>query len=132
MIALVKTLIRREISALKSKPLKSFEGKKTFEEMKQFSWNVKLKDAKECLPITTTMITATLTSETTEKKMGLATNPQRSVIPYVGNIMSIITFLLRRKHSELQELNSMQMWLAGCKKEVSVHMLFLYSLNSLF
>lgn len=111
--------IRSEVSSLIKKKTTSFHGKKTLDEIKEFSWDNKIAELKENCPALNNALMGALTSKQSITFTGLSTRKAVSVIPTVGTLMSIIMYQLQpRRMNDLQELNAMQMWMAGCKREV--------------
>ena len=113
--------VREEVARMSRKVVSLFKGGKTMAEMEKFSWEDRFQEVKTDCPLLTDTVVASLTSASSERGLGLASNPVISVIPTVGALMSIILYQRKpRIFKEFQEFNSLQFWLSGCKREVPV------------
>ena len=115
----VQNSIREEVRKMVLDKNCLFRGGKSLNDLANFSWNDRYAELNKNCPTITHCLMAALTSTRSATHLGLASKTEVSIKPAVGTIMSIIFYLRNYKQNELQELNSMQMWLAGCKREVS-------------
>ena len=84
-----------------------------------FEWNSVIKQAQDICPALLSIVTASLTSKKrqksrTKKKGGKII----SMVPQIGSILSIIAFHWSNRCSVFQQMNSLIMWEAGCKRKV--------------
>lgn len=111
--------VRAEVRSLCSRKPSSFQGGKTLEEIGGFDWENQFTELHTTCPILSSVLKGALTSERSSHHFGLASKPGMSAKPAVGTIASIIAFQRKPKAMNyFQQLNSVQMWLAGCQREV--------------
>jgi hypothetical protein len=104
----------------------TFRGGQSLQEIAQFDWNEKFQSVSDKSPTLTSTLVAALTSKQSKEYLGLASKPDVSAKPIIGTLLSIILYQRRpRNLTGFQELNSLQMWLAGCKRKVMLPMLFI-------
>ncbi|KAH3872155.1 hypothetical protein DPMN_035369 [Dreissena polymorpha] len=123
--SMIQQTVRKEVSRLCQNAQSIFKGGKSLEEMKNFSWETRYQEGvKECPMLTNVLIGAT-TTKNSSNYLGLASNPSTSAKPTIGTLLAIILYQRKpRIMYDLQELNSIQMWLAGCKREVRTKLAF--------
>jgi len=115
----MQNVIRKEISNLLKQKNSVFHGGKTLKEIEQFNWDDRFKEVCINCPTLSNILVGALTSKKSSNVLGLAYRPEISVKPTVGTVISIMLYQLKpRKMTDLPEMNALQMWLAGCKREV--------------
>ena len=84
-----------------------------------FDWDCVIKQAQDICPALLSIVTASLTSKKRQKSR---TKKKRekfiSMVPQIGSILNIIAFHWFNKCSVFQQMNSLMMWEAGCKRKV--------------
>ncbi|XP_062611695.1 uncharacterized protein LOC134273511 isoform X2 [Saccostrea cucullata] len=97
----------------------NFGAHKSVEEWKGFSWGDFLLEMKEHCPLLTSSLLGSVTSKRTVETVSLRAKPKISAVPTICTVMAILAYQgNQRKMSNLQELNSVQMWLASCKRQL--------------
>ena len=118
--------VRQEVSQMAKQKIDTFRGGQSLQEIAQFDWNEQFQSVSDKSPTLTSTLVAALTSKQSKEYLGLASKPDVSAKPIIGTLLSIILYQRRpRNLTGFQELNSLQMWLAGCKREVMLPMLFI-------
>lgn len=111
--------VRSEVKDLKRARNSSFQGGKTIEGISKFDWENQFHEISETCPVLLQVLTGALTSQQSSHHLGLACKPHNSVKPIIGVLVSQILYQHRpRNLNFFQQLNSVQMWLAGCQREV--------------
>jgi hypothetical protein len=112
--------VRSEVRKLCKNEPSSFKGGKTLEDISGFDWEKQFTELQTMCPILSNVLIGALTSERSMNYLGLVSKPSLSVKPIIGTIASIITFERNpRTMNYFQQLNSVQLWLAGCQREVN-------------
>ena len=97
----------------------NYIGHNKVEDIEEFAWSKKFKEMATKCPTLSGLLISALTSQSSVKVMGLASNVHTSIIPTFGTLASVILYQSKpRMFKAFQELNSIQFWLAGCKREV--------------
>ncbi|KAJ8297377.1 hypothetical protein KUTeg_023908 [Tegillarca granosa] len=118
LINIVKQEIREEIMRMIKSETSVLKARNSLEQMEQFKWSDIVQELKTICPMLTSVLVSATTTEKSEKQMGLRFNPGTTAIPTIGVLASIITYKAKpNKFKLLQQMNSIQMWLSGCKRE---------------
>ncbi|XP_014678940.1 PREDICTED: uncharacterized protein LOC106818780 [Priapulus caudatus] len=111
--------VRQETQKLLGKKKSLFHGKKSLEQISNFSWDDRYAELKETCPLLTDLLTASVTSRKSLTHLGLAGAPTVSIKPTLGVLISIVLYQLQpRRMSDLQELIGLQLWMSGCKRQM--------------
>lgn len=118
-IAFAQRAVRMEMICLCRNQKSPFKGGKTVAEIGEFDWEKQFTELSEQCPILSSVLIGDLTTEKSVHHFGLASKPCMSAKPVIGTLGSILAFQRNTKSvNYFQELNSVQMWLAGCQREV--------------
>ena len=124
----VQTVVRDEVSKF-CKSSSSLQGKKSVDDISKFSWTEKHEELSKACPLLMSVLAAALTSNISRRTLEL---PRLSISakPTIGTLMAIIMYQRRpRTLCDFQEMNSLQMWLSGCKREVRRHGILAYNMQ---
>ena len=83
-----------------------------------FDWDSVIKQAQDICPALLSIVTASLTSTKRQKSRTKKGEKIISMVPQIGSILSIIAFHWSTRCSVFQQMNSLMMWLGGCKRKV--------------
>uniref|UniRef100_A0A8W8JTD6 DUF6589 domain-containing protein n=1 Tax=Magallana gigas TaxID=29159 RepID=A0A8W8JTD6_MAGGI len=118
-IAFAQRAVRMEMICLCRNQTSPFKGGKTVEEIGEFDWEKQFTELSKQCPILSSVLIGALTTEKSVHHFGLASKPCMSAKPVIGTLGSILAFQRKPKSMNyFQELNSVQMWLAGCQREM--------------
>ncbi|KAJ8304518.1 hypothetical protein KUTeg_018101 [Tegillarca granosa] len=118
LINIVKQEIRNEIMRMIKSETSVLKSRNSLEQMEQFKWSDIVQELKTICPMLTSVFVSATTTKKSEKHMGLRFNAGTTAIPTIGVLASIITYKAKPyKFKLLQQMNSIQMWLSGCKRE---------------
>jgi len=89
-------------------------------ELFEFNWFNQLTDARKSCPCVLELLIAFLTKRKCHKTISRKRGGKNiSLVPVVGTLLSIITNTRNWKSNVLQQMNSVMLWLGGCKRKVS-------------
>lgn len=118
---IVKREVRQEVKKVLANKSSSLGAEGSLEQMNKFSWNDIFHELTSSCPV----FTSALVASTTPIKTKLSSAPSLSVVSAVGVISAIVTYKAKPQIYKLvQQMNAIQMWLSGCKREVSIHTLY--------
>ena len=85
----------------------------------KFEWSSVIKEAQDKCPALLSIVTASLTSKKRQKSKTKKKGEKIiSMVPQIGSILNIIAFHWSTRCSVFQQMNSLMMWLGGCKRKV--------------
>ncbi|KAK6179745.1 hypothetical protein SNE40_012035 [Patella caerulea] len=96
-----------------------FIGGNTLEGIEAFNWDNNYQELKSNCPTLTSLLVSALTSKWSVKTLSFATRQHNSIKLVLGCLTPVILYNRRpRVLNNFQQLNSLQLRLAGCKREV--------------
>ncbi|KAL5017880.1 hypothetical protein ScPMuIL_003602 [Solemya velum] len=119
---IIKDVVRAEMSAMTHPSFNSvWRSSGSLTDMSELSWPRVLSEAKRVCPTLLSCLTAAITTRAGEKTLSTGRKP-KSILPYIGSIIGQLCYQKRKSLSVFPLLVGVQLWLAGCRREVFARM----------
>lgn len=119
---IISDVCRSEINHLIKPETKSvWRSNGNTDKILNFSWQDVLQEANLHCPTITAALVGSTTTRKNEATLTKRIKIKTSVVPNIGAILGEMVFCRNNRHMKLfQELVGVQLWLAGCSREVII------------